>query len=89
MDGASFIVKADGVTFSNVRGIGSLVVDKEVGEGGFSAEGCEVSAMLVNCGDIGSGGSTMTLEFELEGRAYTVSSETSVTTEFTYSEVTE
>lgn len=53
-DGAAFVVKADGVTFSNVRGIGSLVVDEEVGEGNFSAEGCEVSTMLVNGGGANS-----------------------------------
>lgn len=43
----------------------------------------------VTGGDIGSEGSTMTLKFDFEGGTYTVSSETLVTTEFTYSEVTE
>lgn len=55
MDGTESVVKADGVRFSGVRGIGSLVMDAEGGEGDFSAEGCEVSAMPVDCGDIGSG----------------------------------
>lgn len=65
---------ADGVRFSSVRGTDSLVVDKEVGEGDFSAEGSEDS--------------TMTLGFELEGKAITASG--TLTTEITtMTEVTE